>query len=266
MADKVGAVVCMDNDYYRDKILNMLSGDEYYKETGCRANNHKRKSIKELIDQHGDGSHDDEQDYLTNFDHITSNFYGLPKVHKSKLISTAIAQQNSEYIGIRRPEDLKFRPIVGGPNSSTHRLSHFLDILLKPLCKEVSSFVRDDINFLNHLPSEVKPNSKLVTFDVVSLYTNIPHDLGITAVNFWLDKSTNVVDSHFNRDFIVKSLGIILKRNVFNFDGTHYLQKKGTNMGTKVAPTLATVVLFFLKKKQCINALERNTDKSFQHS
>ena len=115
------------------------------------------------------------------------------------------------------------------------------------ICKEVSSFVRDDIDFLSLLPSEVKPNSKLVTFDVVSLYTNIPHDLGITAVNFWLDKATNVVDSRFNRDFIVKWLEIILKRNVFYFDGTHYLQKKGTSMGTKVAPTLATLVLFFFR-------------------
>ena len=111
-----------------------------------------------------------------------------------------------------------------------------MDILLKPLCKEVSSFVRDDIDFLNHLQSEVKPNSKLVTFDVVSLYTNIPHDLGITAVNFWLDKETNVVDSRFNRDFFVKSLEIILKRNVFLFRRNSLFTKERNKHGDKGGP------------------------------
>ena len=48
--------------------------------------------------------------------------------------------------------------------------------------------------------------------------------------------------------FIVKLLEIILKqdRKIY-FDGTHYLQKKGTSMGTKVAHTLATLVLGFLE-------------------
>ena len=55
-------------------------------------------------------------------------------------------------------------------------------------------------------------------------------------------------NSHFNRDFIIKSLEIVLKRNVFYFDGIHYIQKKGMAMGTKVAPTYATLVLGFLEE------------------
>jgi hypothetical protein len=42
----------------------------------------------------------------------------------------------------------------------------------KPLCCEVPSFIRDDLEFLNHLPTTVNPNSELISFDVVSLYTN----------------------------------------------------------------------------------------------
>ena len=78
--------------------------------------------------------------------------------------------------------------------------------------------------------------------------SNIPHDLGIKAVNFWLDKAKDVVDSRFNRDFIIESLEIILKRNVFYFNGKYYLQRKGTSMGTKVAPTFATLILGFLEE------------------
>ena len=84
-ADKSGAVVCMDSDYYRDKLLNMLSEEEFYEETERDADNYTRKLIRELVDLYGGGLHCEEQDYLTNFDHITSNFYGLTKVHKSNL-------------------------------------------------------------------------------------------------------------------------------------------------------------------------------------
>jgi hypothetical protein len=39
--------------------------------------------------------------------------YGLPKVHKSEVISNAILEQHTECIKILNPDDLKFRPIVG---------------------------------------------------------------------------------------------------------------------------------------------------------
>ena len=117
---------------------------------------------------------------------------------------------------------MKFRPIVGGPNSSSQRLSHLLDIILKPLCPEVPSFVRDDIDFLNHLPKTVDRGSILATFDVVSLYTNIPPDVGEDAVRYWLAKYKGKVDSRFNETFIIEGLKIVLKRNVFYFNGKRY--------------------------------------------
>ena len=49
-----------------------------------------------------------EKDYLTHFDARESLFYGLPKVHKSTIIKTAIENQNSEYITCPNPEDLSF--------------------------------------------------------------------------------------------------------------------------------------------------------------
>jgi len=57
-----------------------------------------------------------------------------------------------------------------------------LDIILKPLCNCVKSYVKYDIDFVTILPKTTNLNAKLVTFDVTSLYTNIPHDLGMDAV------------------------------------------------------------------------------------
>ena len=57
-----------------------------------------------------------EKDYLKNFEDRGSLFYGLPKVHKSTIIKTAIENQNSEYLTYPNPWDLSFRSIVGGPS------------------------------------------------------------------------------------------------------------------------------------------------------
>ena len=79
------------------------------------------------------------------------------------------------------------------------------------------------------------------------MYTNIPHDLGETAIRFWFGKCREKVK--FTDIFISEGLKLILQRNVFDFDGKFYHQKTGTAMGTKVAPTYATLVMGYLEVK-----------------
>ena len=55
-----------------------------------------------------------EIDYPTNFQYESSNFYGLPKIHKSKIISKVIEEQVSEYISYFQPKYLKLLPIAAG--------------------------------------------------------------------------------------------------------------------------------------------------------
>ena len=73
-----------------------------------------------------------EFDYLLNFEVKSSNFYGLPKVHKSKQINEKCKSANSGYIEITdKISDLKLRRIVAGPSCHTHRLGNLIDILLR---------------------------------------------------------------------------------------------------------------------------------------
>ena len=48
------------------------------------------------------------------------------------VVESVINTQNSEIIGIFQSNDLKLRPIVGGPKCSMRKLSQLIDILLKP--------------------------------------------------------------------------------------------------------------------------------------
>jgi hypothetical protein len=43
------------------------------------------------------------------------------------------------------------------------------------------------MDFLHHIPDIVKEDTTLVSFDVTSLHTNIPHTLGLLeAILFWV--------------------------------------------------------------------------------
>jgi hypothetical protein len=122
----------------------------------------------------------------------------------------------------------KNKSSVSWRHFSSHCGSSFLSVKL--------TVKIENISFKN-------PNSELISFDVVSLYTNIPHDLGISAITFWLENKRNIVQDRFSKEFILETGKIILERNVFYFDGKFYRQKRGTAMGTKMAPTYATLVL-----------------------
>lgn len=247
-ADKGGGIVIMNADFYKGKILEILTDDNYYQSVQDSNTREIFSKINKLIKNHKNLTKK-EIDFLLKFDSKTSTFYGLPKIHKSKIINDACNKHNSEYIELLNPKDLQFRPIVAGPRCETSHLSSLLDILLKPFLIKVESYLRDDIHFLNSIPTEVPEHTRLISFDIVSLYSNIPHDLGLEAISFWLDKYPELIADRFNKTFIIEALKIILENNFFSFNKDYFKQTKGTAMGTKVAPTYATLVLGFLEEK-----------------
>ena len=102
---------------------------------------------------------DKTKQYLIQSDVKPGRFYILPKIHN--------------------PGD-PGRPIVSSNSHPTEHISHF-DYHLQPLVHKLPSFVKDTNDFLNKLLTigNLSANSLLVTVDVSSLYTNIPHDEGI---------------------------------------------------------------------------------------
>ena len=249
-ADKGGAICIMNKDFYASKITEMLNDPQTYKETSNPTAQQTLLKIKKLANKYSDCLKPEESDYITKFHMKESNLYGLPKIHKSKIIKEAINKQNSEYITAKDPSDLKFRPIVAGPISATSRISELVDCILKDIPQHTKSFIRDDIHFLSKLNRSLAKdeNYELVTFDVESLYTNIDKDVGLKAIRFWMKKHRDKIDPRFSEDFVCDAIRIILENNTFRFDNKSYLQIKGTAMGTKMAPTYANLVLAYLEE------------------
>ena len=73
-----------------------------------------------------------EKVYVMHFKFSSSQFHSLPMVHKSEITENVLKAENSEYIQVHCPNDLKRTAITGGPESPTQRLSEIIEILLKP--------------------------------------------------------------------------------------------------------------------------------------
>lgn len=248
-ADKGGTVVVLAKTYYQNKVEEMLKDTKQYQQVDSDTDSKTFKKIKTLISRYSEELLDKEYDYLTNFDFKPAQFYGLPKVHKSLKIEEAVKSQNCKYIEITDCNDLPFRPICGSPSCVTSRLSNMLDIILKPMCVKVRSYIKDSTHFLSTLPKEISENSSLVTFDVVSLYNNIQINLALEAVSHWIDTHPEMLVRDFSKSFIIEGLSLVLNNNTMCFNDTVYKQIRGVAMGTRVAPSVASLTLGFLEKK-----------------
>ena len=180
----------------------------------------------------------EEQDFLTKFSFSTSNFYGLSKVQKSKIIQEAIQVKNCEYIKIYDPLDLTLRPIVAGPSCPTRRLSNLIDILLKPFLIHIKSYIKDNLDFL------AKCSRKNT---ILGLYSNIPHKYGLEAIEYWLDKFSESLHPTFPKEFVLESVKFILENNNLNFNNEYFNQIKGTAMDSMFAPTYANLTMGFFE-------------------
>ena len=118
-----------------------------------------------------------------------------------------------------------------------------IDSFLKPLAQQVNSYIKDTNQFLQKLNNlgQLPENSLLVTTDVVSLYTKLPHHQGILAAKDALEKQ----EIKEPKTWVLLRLLHFILTKTFKFNEQYYEQISGTTMGTKCAPSYA--ILFMSK-------------------
>ena len=156
-----------------------------------------------------------------------ARFYLLPKIHK---------------------KNNPGRPVVSSVNCHTTKISRYVDHYIQPLAKQVKSYIRDTTDFLNKIKSleRIPQDAILVTLDVRSLYSNIKHDEGLSALKECLDTRTI---NNPPTTVVTTLMNHILTLNNFNFNGRHFLQIKGCAMGTVAAPSYATIYMGYFEEK-----------------
>ena len=149
----------------------------------------------------------------------TPHFYTLPKIHKRK-------------------DNPPGRPIVSSNRAPTERISAFVELLLKLLVVKSPSYIKDTKHFLRQLLDlpPLPPDALLFTMDGVGLDNNIPHGDGMTACRELLDCRLSKVPP--TRDFI-NLIKLVLTSNAFQYRAHFYIQRHGTVMSTRMAPSYA---------------------------
>ena len=79
-------------------IYIILQDEETYRKNNENCNKKVLKDLEKLFAKFSNGLLKEEQDFLTKFSFSTRNFYGLPNVHKSKIIQETIQVENSQYV------------------------------------------------------------------------------------------------------------------------------------------------------------------------
>ena len=127
---------------------------------------------------------------------------------------------------------------------------------MRPLVPNIASYINDTNDFLRKLKNvgTLPEGAILCTVDGVGLYLHIPHDEGLQAVREALGLSTDEHSDRFEstglKQDIVDFTELILKNNNFEFDDKHYVQKLGTAIGTRMAPSYANIFMDRLESKQ----------------
>ena len=150
--------------------------------------------------------------------------YGLPKMHK-----------------INSPNEVPpFRPIVSSINTYNYHLAKYLCNLLQPYLPSSYS-ISDTFSFVQELNTVDLSNKFMVSFDVASLFTNIPLKESIDlAVSYITEGNAKL---KFSKAELLKMFSIATSHTHFLFNGKVFDQIDGAAMGSPLAPVLANLFL-----------------------
>ena len=145
-------------------------------------------------------------------------FHGLAKIHK---------------------QDIPLRPIISFPGSAYHNLATHLASLVSQLPQ---SRIDCDPNKIRDVLNRIPGNKCLVSYDVESLFTNVP-------VTESINLTVDLLYEHFgeslgySRPTLHKLLSLCSKDCVLRFGQKCFVQTDGVAMGSPLGPLLANIFM-----------------------
>jgi hypothetical protein len=221
-ADKGNATVVMKLEDYKMKILDLLDPTIYKKiprDPTTRILRHANSLIKSSsLDKN-------TKLKLHKSEALSPRLYGVPKIHKN---------------------NVPLRPIVNTIGSPTYNIAKYLTTLLKPHIGKTSSYIKDSTHFIEKIKDlQLERDDLLVSFDVVSLFTNVP-----------IKEVLQHIDSLFPKD-IVSLYEMCLCESYFLWNGEYYEQLDGVAMGSPLSPVVADYYMEIFEKMALDNTISK---------
>jgi len=170
---------------------------------------------------------------------------------------------NTFAIGSRRTDStrsdtsicpLSTRPVCSDCASLVHPLRKRFDYALQPVVIDQPFYFKDSFSLKQELDKIVlPPNASIITFDTVSMYTNINIDDSIERISTFL---ADIWDKHACK--VVKSaMEIVMKNNRMQFGDLIYHQIRGVAMGMPPAPTIANLYITIFELEHITHLLDK---------
>ena len=230
-ADKGSAIVVWDREDYEKEAQRQLYDERVYEKVTRDPIPEVNKRIETVLNHMVRSKQIDKRirNYLQLHKPQLGTMYLLPKIHKSV-------------------KNVKGRPVISNCSTATENISAYLDSHLDPLIKKIPSVLEDSREFLEKLSGlgKLPEGAILVTFDVVGLYSNIPHEEGLEALRFYLEQRE---DKSVSTQSLLDLARIVLENNFFGFGEEIFHQILGTAMGTKFAPKYANMFMGQLEQR-----------------
>ena len=154
--------------------------------------------------------------------------YGLPKVHKP---GTPV------------------RPICSAVGTATYQLGKFVADIIQPAAvNKHGTDLKDTFQFVSQLEDQDLTDCTLVSFDVQSLFTNVPLEQTINICLDRLYRSDPAIVPSIPEDVLRKLLSLCVCDNTFVFNGKVYCQTDGVAMGSSLGPVLANIWMAHLEE------------------
>ena len=237
-ADKGGGVIIMDKTDYDQKMMDLLNDESSYtkkhdgfnKEEADRFNKEDR-SILRRSEEGKMMLHPLEEDPQP------PRMKGFPKIHKP---------------------NIPMRPITSGIGSAPHKLAKQL---AKPLSKRLGSISgthsRNSGELINRLNDVQFKDKIMVSFDVKALFTNVPIDGAMRAVQRVVD-GINEEDLPLPKSDFMKLISLCTIFCPFIYNKQEYLQHNGLPMGSPLSPVLSCLFMELLEIEYFLRIMGRN--------
>ena len=236
-ADKDGSCVILNKADYVSKMMEILGDETKFKRIGPVAKFDNTRKIEK-----------DFQKYLLSLkkkalvsesilDAIRpvgsqrARLYGKPKTHK---------------------KGVPLRPVLSTVNSSQRPVADYLKDILSPVLDKFSSHsVKDSYTFANDMKTMqlCEENYFMCSFDIKSLFTNIPLQEVIQLCADTLYHDENISPPPFSKDVFIKLLEFATCGVEFSFDGIMYKQTDGLGMGGVLSSILSNIYVGHLEYK-----------------
>ena len=158
-----------------------------------------------------------------------SVLYGLPKVHK---------------------EGTPMRPICSAIGSATYDLSKHLANIIRPAASNtIGTDLKDTFQFVEQVNGIDLSNKYMVSYDVKSLFTNVPLVETIDITMNRLYRSEHVTAPNMPEAVLRNLLELCVCDNLFLFNGKVYKQTDGVAMGNSLGPLLANIFMAHIEEE-----------------